>query len=171
MALLLDSETLEGLLETRTIMGMAGRKPSDRPTVTRHKPTVDWTEVPNVSYEGWVPELPETRQVVDKSGEVIEVPVPDATRAWWDALCKMPHCVLWQESDWAFALDTAMVQAQASYGVISAMAELRMREKSLGTTVDSRRDLRIRYVEPETEQAQLAVVEQIDERRQRLLDA
>ena len=151
-------------------MGMAGRKPSDRPTVTRHKPTVDWTEVPNVSYEGWVPELPVTRQVVDKSGEVIEVPVPDATRAWWDALCKMPHCVLWQESDWAFALDTAMVQAQASYGVISAMAELRMREKSLGTTVDARRDLRIRYVEPEPEVAPLAVVD-IDDRRQRLLDA
>ena len=82
----------------------------------------------------------------------------------------MPHCVLWQESDWAFAVDTAMVHAQASYGVISAMAELRMREKSLGTTVDARRDLRIRYVEPEAEVV-LAVVDQIDDRRQRLLDA
>lgn len=152
-------------------MGMAGRKPSDRPTVTRHKPTVDWTEVVDTPFTGATPELPLTRQVVDKSGEVLEVPVPDATRAWWDALCRMPHCVLWQDSDWAFALDTAMVHAQASYGVISAMAELRMREKSLGTTVDSRRDLRIRYVEPEVEQAQLAVVEQIDDRRARLLNA
>jgi len=151
-------------------MGMAGRKPSERPTVTRHKPTVDWTDVVNTPFVGWTPELPETRLVAQKSGEVIEVPVPDATRKWWSALCVMPHCVLWQESDWAFAVDTAMVHAQASYGVISAMAELRMREKSLGTTVDARRDLRIRYVEPEAEVV-LAVVEQIDDRRQRLLDA
>ena len=152
-------------------MGMAGRKPSERPTVTRHKPTVDWTDVVNTPFTGWSPELPETRQVVQKSGEVIEVPVPDATRAWWHALCVMPHCVLWQESDWAFAVDTAMVHAQASYGVISAMAELRMREKSLGTTVDARRDLRIRYVDADVESVELAIVEQIDDRRQRLLDA
>jgi len=149
---------------------MAGRKPSERPTVTRHKPTVDWTDVVNAPFAGWVPELPETRQVAQKSGEVIEVALPVATHKWWGALCVMPHCVLWQESDWAFAVDTAMVHAQASYGVISAMAELRMREKSLGTTVDARRDLRIRYVEPEAEVV-LAVVEQIDDRRQRLLDA
>lgn len=152
-------------------MVMAGRKPSDRPTVTRHKPTVDWTDVVDVPFDGPKPALPLTRQVLDKSGEVSEVPVPDATRVWWDSLCRMPHCVLWQDSDWAFALDTAMVHAQASYGVISAMAELRMREKSLGTTVDARRDLRIRYVEPEVEPTVLAVVEDMDDRRQRLLES
>lgn len=152
-------------------MGMAGRKPSERPTVTRHKPTVDWTEVINRPYAGPRPDLPEVRQVVQKDGTILELPYPEATRQWWDALCKMPHCVLWQESDWAFALDTAQVHAMAATGIISAAAEVRMREKSLGTTVDSRRDLRIRYVEPESEPVRMAIVENIDERRKRLLNA
>lgn len=152
-------------------MGMVGRKPSEGPTVTRHKPTVDWTEVTNRPYTGPHPELPDTRQVAQKDGTLMELPYPDATREWWAALCRMPHCVLWQDSDWAFALDTAMVHAMAVGGVISAAAEVRMREKTLGTTVDSRRDLRIRYVEPESEPVRMAIVDNIDERRKRLLNA
>lgn len=152
-------------------MGMVGRKPTDGPKVTRHKPTVDWTDVINKPYEGSHPDLPDTRTVSQKDGTVLELPYPEATRLWWDAVCKMPHCVLWQESDWSFALDTAMVHAMATTGVISAAAEVRMREKSLGTTVDSRRDLRIRYVEPESEPVRMAIVENIDERRSRLLNA
>jgi len=150
-------------------MAMAGRKPSERPTVTRHKPTHDWTEVPNVAYDGEHPELPLSRTVL-KGDEPIEIPIEKRTRDWWTALCKMPHCVLWQDSDWAFALDTAMVHAAASHGQVTAMAELRMREKVLGTTVDARRDLRIRYVEPEAQVA-VAPVSSIDDRRQKLLDA
>ena len=152
-------------------MGMAGRKPADRPTVTRHKPTVDWTEVPNRKYTGPHPELPALREVAQRDGTILELPYPEATLSWWDALCKMPHCILWQESDWAFALDTALVHAQAVTGTISAAAEVRMREKSLGTTVDSRRDLRIRYVEPESEPVRMAIVENLDDRRRRLTDA
>ena len=83
----------------------------------------------------------------------------------------MPHCVLWSPSDWAFTLDTALVHAQAVTGVISAMAELRQREKIIGTTVDARRDLRIRYIDVEDEPVELAIVNDIDERRKRLLDA
>lgn len=150
-------------------MAMAGRKPSERPTVTRHKPTHDWTEVPKIPYDGKHPELPLTRTVL-KGDEPIEIPIEKRTRDWWTALCKMPHCVLWQDSDWAFALDTAMVHAAASHGQVTAMAELRMREKVLGTTVDARRDLRIRYVEPEAQIA-VAPVSSIDDRRQKLLDA
>lgn len=150
-------------------MAMAGRKPSERPTVTRHKPTHDWTEVPNVAYDGERPELPLSRTVL-KGDEPIEIPIEKRTRDWWTALCKMPHCVLWQDSDWSFALDTAMVHAAASHGQVTAMAELRMREKVLGTTVDARRDLRIRYVEPEAQVA-VAPVASIDDRRQKLLDA
>jgi hypothetical protein len=59
----------------------------------------------------------------------------------------------------------------ANHGIISAMAELRMREKVMGTTVDSRRDLRIRYVDFEDEAPQLEAVASIEDRRQRLLDA
>jgi hypothetical protein len=59
----------------------------------------------------------------------------------------------------------------ANHGAISAMAELRMREKVMGTTVDARRDLRIRYVEIEEETPQLEVVASMADRRKRLLDA
>jgi hypothetical protein len=151
-------------------MAMAGRKPSERPTVTRHKPTHDWAEIPNVNYSGECPELPLSRTVL-KYGEPVEVPIEKRTRNWWNALIKMPHCILWQESDWEFAVDTAMVHAMANHGAISAMAELRMREKVMGTTVDARRDLRIRYVEIEEETPQLEVVASMADRRKRLLDA
>lgn len=151
-------------------MAMAGRKPSERPTVTRHKPTHDWAEIPNVSYDGESPELPLSRTVI-KDGEPIEIPIEKRTRTWWNALIQMPHCILWQASDWAFAVDTAMVHAMANHGSMAAMAELRMREKVMGTTVDARRDLRIRYVEFEEEAPVLEVVASMAERRQRLLNA
>lgn len=151
-------------------MGMAGRKPSERPTVTRHKPTVDWTDVLNVPFSGDVPELPLTRTIL-KDNEPVEIPIEPRTRNWWSAITKMPHCVLWQDSDWQFALDTAMVHAAASHGQVTAMSELRQREKIMGTTVDARRDLRLRYVDPEPEVFELTVVTELDERRSRLTDA
>lgn len=152
-------------------MVMPGNKPSDRPTVHRNKPAVNWTDVVNVPYEGPRPELPETREVINKAGDVSVYPIPESTKDWWDAVTRMPHCVLWSPSDWAFCADTALVHAQAVTGVISAMAELRMREKILGTTFDARRDLRIRYVDPEDEPKALAPVDSLDDRRQRLLNA
>jgi hypothetical protein len=64
-----------------------------------------------------------------------------------------------------------MVHASASHGSVSAMSELRQREKIMGTTVDARRDLRIQYVEPQILESVPAAVINIDERRTRLLDA
>jgi len=152
-------------------MVMPGNKPSDRPTVHRNKPAVEWTEVISVPYQGARPELPDTREVINKAGDVSIFPMPEATKAWWESVTTMPHCVLWSPSDWAFCADTALVHAQAVTGVISAMSELRMREKILGTTFDARRDLRIRYVDPEDEPKALAPVDSLDDRRQRLLNA
>jgi hypothetical protein len=152
-------------------MVMPGKKPSDGPTVTRHKPTVDWVDVIDVPYTGDCPELPDVRTVATSQGDLYQVPIPDGTYVWWRSLRRMPHCVLWQDSDWSYALDTAMVHAQASLGQIGAMAELRMREKTLGTTVDARRDLRLRYVEPIVEAVVLAPVADISDRRKRLLDS
>jgi hypothetical protein len=63
----------------------------------------------------------------------------------------MPHCVLWDEEDWQFAIDTAFVAAKFHGGDIKAATELRQREKIMGTTMDARRDQRIRYVEPTVE--------------------
>jgi len=61
----------------------------------------------------------------------------------------MPHAKLWKASDWRFALDTLELAAQFYDGGPVALAtELRNREKVLGTTLDFRRDLRIRYTQP-----------------------
>lgn len=122
-------------------MPVAGRKPKpEGQAVNRHKPTHDWTEVPEVTFVG-APKLPTKMP----NG----MPWPSATKAWWKTLGSMPHCSLWSESDWQFALDTAFVAGifhmQGDKGYAT---ELRNREKVLGTTADYRRDLRIRYVDP-----------------------
>ena len=151
-------------------MPLPGRKPNDK-AVNRNPPRVDWVAIDNVPYSGPVPELPESRTYINPQGEVQEVPIERRTREWWEAVTKMPHCVMWQASDWQFCLDTAMVHASASHGSVSAMSELRQREKIMGTTVDARRDLRIQYVEPQLLESVPAAVISIDERRTRLLDA
>jgi len=88
---------------------------------------------------------------------------PAETRRWWAAVSRMPHCVLWSAADWQFALDSAVVAATFHAGDVRVAAELRQREKILGTTHDARRDLRIRYVEPDVEpDAELAVVSAMD---------
>jgi hypothetical protein len=156
-------------------MPISGAKPSGRPTVNRNKPTHDWTTVPNKPYTGPRPELPLTRQVMVKNGEVEIVPIEERTRQWWQVISSMPHCILWTDSDWVFALDTAMVHASAVYGSVTASSELRQRERILGVTMDARRDLRIKYVDDEAEEGVslttgVAGVTQITERRARLAD-
>jgi hypothetical protein len=151
-------------------MALPGKKPNDR-AVNRNAPKIDWVLIDNVPYNGPTPELPESRTYINPKGEVQEVPIERRTREWWEAITKMPHCVLWQPSDWQFALDTAMVHASASHGSVTAMGELRQREKIMGTTVDSRRDLRIQYVEPQLLESVPAPVISIDERRARLSNA
>lgn len=127
-------------------MPAAGRKPKPPgQAVNRHKPTHDWTEVPDVPFEGGE-KLPRVRP----NGS----PWPAATKRWWQSVSSMPHCALWKSSDWQFALDTALIAADFHTGELRLGTELRNREKVLGTTVDFRRDLRIRYVEavsPEVE--------------------
>ncbi|MDG4768938.1 hypothetical protein [Solwaraspora sp. WMMD792] len=120
----------------------------------RHRvPAVhDWVEVPDLPYDGDRPSLP-TRmvrvQVDDKppAWETRRGSWPAATRRWWETVSTMPHCRLWTSSDWQFAIDTAEVHARWAAGETSA-TELRIREKLLGTTLNARRDLRIRYVDP-----------------------
>lgn len=77
---------------------------------------------------------------------------PAATRRWWRAVSHMPHCALWDESDWSFAIDTASIVASFHNGQLGLAAEIRRREAIMGTTRDARRALRIRYVDPTTEE-------------------
>lgn len=60
----------------------------------------------------------------------------------------MPHCKLWTPGDWQFAILTAHVADMAYRGHTGSAAELRNREKVMGTTYEYRRDQRIRYVAP-----------------------
>lgn len=77
---------------------------------------------------------------------------PAATRRWWKALGQMPHCALWGDTEWQFALDTAVLVAAFHMGDLRLAQEIRTREKLMGTTPDARRALRVRYVDPAGEE-------------------
>ncbi len=121
-------------------MPVAGRKPKPEGQ-RRHrvKPVHEWIEVQDAPFDNPFP-LP--------SSQPSGLPWPAATKRWWQAVSMMPHCCLWGESDWQFAQDTAIVAAAFHKGDLHNANELRQREKIMGTTVDARRDLRIRYVGP-----------------------
>jgi hypothetical protein len=99
--------------------------------------------------------------------------MPPETRHWWNRVTRLPHCAAWHEGDWAFALDTARVHAAFIAGDMARAAELRLRERQMGTTTDALRDLRIRYVEAETEARDetAPAVDLQEERRRRLTSA
>lgn len=114
-------------------MPVAGRKPKpDGQKRNRVKPVHDWVEVIDVASEG----------------RPLPFRARKRTAEWWAGVSTMPHCVLWSESDWQFAIDTAALHQAFVAGDVRLAGEIRMREKVLGTTMDSRRDLRIRYVPP-----------------------
>ena len=109
-------------------------------SINRHPPFHRWTEVEDAPYDGW-PAVPKRR----RSGE----PWPDGIRDKWAAWSSMPHCRLWQPSDWEFAIDALEVAAKFyEGGTVGMAAELRNREKVMATTSDARQGLRIRYVSP-----------------------
>lgn len=112
-------------------MALTGAKPKpDGKKVNRVQPVHDWNDVQDVPYTGPKPD----------PGRLSKAPA-----RWWATISSMPHCVLWSESDWQFALDTLVVYKRFAAGKEGG-GELRIREKLLGTTMDARRDLRIRYI-------------------------
>lgn len=140
-------------------MPLAGRKPKDDgQKVNRVPPTHEWVEVPNLPYLGERPAVPAR--------------TPKATREWWERVTQLPHCALWHGGDWQFAIDTLRVHAAFSKGDLARAAELRLRERAMGTTTDSLAALRIRYVDagPEEEAAIAAMTPEQAERWKRLID-
>lgn len=129
-------------------MPVAGPKPQEDRTQVRHRnpETHEWQEVLDTPYVGAKPQLPELATMMSRGGNTYTTPYLAETREWWRVLSSMPHCSLWTDSDWQFALTSAPIANQVFMGNASAAAELRMREKMMGTTWDSRRDLRIKYV-------------------------
>lgn len=129
-------------------MPVAGRKPKPAGQArNRAKPVVDWVEVVDSPFAGARPELPKKRRIVLPFGETKDIKLNDLTREWWESVSRMPHCVLWTDSDWRYAVSTALVADAFFYGHTPSATELARREKVMGTTVDARRDLRIRYVD------------------------
>ena len=145
-------------------MPVAGRKPkAEEERRNRMPATHDWTEVENVPYAGRVPPLPQRWGIEPLEGVRVRLRWPARTRSWWLVISRMPHCVLWTESDWQYALDVAETHARFVEGTNGT--ELRIREKQLGVTMDARRDLRIRYVDPRPEQTRTAGVTNLDDYR------
>jgi hypothetical protein len=71
----------------------------------------------------------------------------------------MPLARLWFEPDWQYALDALELVAIAfeDDAKVGVFAELRLREKQMGTTWSARQDMRIRYVEPADVSSPVAV--------------
>lgn len=138
-------------------MAVAGAKPKADRTQVRHRNPqaegTEWQEVAEVPFTG-APKLP-PRDECSSSSEGRPLGVfadrwPKSTERWWKAISTMPHCALWLDADWAYAIATAEAHARFAEGWrgCASGAELRMRERRLGMTHDDRRDLRIRYVKP-----------------------
>jgi hypothetical protein len=76
-------------------------------------------------------------------------PWPKSAKDKWRAWAQMPHAVLWQASDWSFAMDSLELVARAAETAappVALLSEIRLREKEMGCTWDSRQTLRLRYV-------------------------
>lgn len=149
-------------------MALPGREPKDR----RHgrTPLAEWTEVVDRPQPG--------RKLPTFSGVRWRAPVRD----WWETVSTLPHTALWNEGDWQFAVDTALLKQQwwdqftskTTTPHTTLVAEIRRREDQLGTTVEARRKLRIRYVPAEPEAAAATkpgTVSRLADRRARLTGA
>ena len=127
---------------------MAHRGPAARASKLGTTPNAEWTDVVDEPYDGDSPDLPKLR------GRKWN----DLVAAWWTAVRRMPHCVLWREADWLFAIETALMKQEywlsytAGESKTTAAMEIRRREDQMGCTAEARRKLRIRYVEPPEEE-------------------
>ncbi|MEV6830701.1 hypothetical protein [Amycolatopsis sp. NPDC051102] len=143
-------------------MAITGRPPSANPR-NRNPKAYDWTTVEAAPFDGESPDLP-------PNGRKKWHP---ETVAWWDAVRQMPHCRLWTDTDWRFAIETAVLVDAFWCGEANRAAELRLRAAKLGLTHEDRLKLRIRYAAPDGDTdappaPDAAAVTRLDERRRRL---
>lgn len=129
-------------------MALPGRAPKD--VRLGRGLSAEWTEVPNQPYTGPSPDLPELDEVIWYR-EVAQ---------WWEVVRHMPHCGLWSEADWMFALETAFAKQDWWKNFYSdrtifanKSTEIRRREDQMGFTAEARRKLRIRYVDTEPDES------------------
>lgn len=155
-------------------MPVAGRKPKEGPKRNQMPAAHDWVEVEDRPFRGAPLVAFPSKRRVEVGGRVSMVEWQPLTKLWWKTIKAMPHCTIWTPADWLFAVATATIADDVFRSASTAAAgELRQREKILGVTLDSRRDLRIRYVKrlaaPLTAVVVPSAVVSIDERRKRSL--
>lgn len=112
------------------------------------QPMPDRSEVRNrVAVKNWI-EVPDVPFAAGKKRHLpLSLDWCQETQRWWAAVRTMPHCVLWSESDWQYAITTALVHNQVwGHGEVKMANELRIRERLLGVTEEARRERRIRYM-------------------------
>lgn len=80
----------------------------------------------------------------------------------------MPHAWMWRDADWQYAIDTIdlAVAAFQQGAKVGLFAELRLRERQMGTTWSARQDMRIRYVEHVDSTTPSATVTNIEDIRE-----
>lgn len=106
----------------------------------------EWTDVPDAPYTG----PGSDRDLPDIPG----LPWYETTTAWWNIVRRMPHCRLWTEADWIYAIEVAVLKNQIWGEVFGGalpgnlLSEERQRLALLGMTMEQRRKLGIRYVDP-----------------------
>lgn len=119
-----------------------------RKTTAKHGHTsgAGWTDVPNTPYTG-----PGSDRPLPSSPGIAWFP---EVEAWWEIMRTMPHCRLWEPSDWLYAIETAVLKnhfyGELYGGVVhgTMATEIRRREDQMGTTMEARRKNLIRYVDP-----------------------
>lgn len=122
-------------------------KTGPTPKAIKHGHTgAEWTDVPDAPYTG-----PGSQQDLP---EIPGLPWYPQVVAWWEIVRRMPHCRLWTEADWLYAIEVGVLKNQI-YGELfggaipaSLLSEERQRLALLGMTMEQRRKLGIRYVDP-----------------------
>jgi hypothetical protein len=129
--------------------GAAPKAAHQRQRDTRRRIEDKAIRVPDQSYDGPAPELPD--------GEW-----STATIRWWDTWSHSPQAHMFTVTDWAFLVETAYI-AEAFYtGNMSVASELRLRVAKFGATPEDRARLRLQFVPPdEDDKLSLAVVRPI----------
>ena len=72
---------------------------------------------------------------------------PAQTRHWWQTWRLSGQAQLFEDIDWSFLLDTALLHAAFSAGDTRTAAELRLRESKLGATPADLARLRITIID------------------------
>lgn len=121
----------------------------------------------NVPYSWGKRKLPRSRFLDGEEGHMW---LPE-TLSWWHGVSRMPHCAVWEDSDWNYAIATAYVLDDAFRGNARLFAEVRQREFSMGVTLEARRKLGIEYVDPSEVKTieSVASVVITDDRRAKIL--